>query len=369
LASVLSTNFRVIRSRAGALSATLAGMRLDTPGLTITDLRAADPAHVDAAFDIERLALAHDVPDFPPPCRYRHDRHLKHDFPGRRALRSLAYLDGTPVGSFTVELTLLDNLDNAEIDVIVLPEHRRRGIGRALFARAIEVARANGRTRAHAMTCDALPGGAPRDLAGDAFAQVMGMHAALRDVRRRLDVPAIDRAEHDRLLAAGWAKAEGYSLVQWQDAVPDEYVDDVAALDSSFLGETPLGDLELEPEKVDADRIRKVEATRRSYGVREYNTGLRHDATDRLVAWSCLSRRRTIPWHAMQTITLVDPRHRGHRLGMISKIENLRLMTRHEPEVRVIDTWNAAVNTHMIAINEEMGFRPVDAWVQWQMNL
>ena len=42
---------------------------------------------------------------------------------------------------------------------------------------------------------------------------------------------------------------------------------------------------------------------------------------------------------------------------------------RHEPQVRVIDTWNAAVNEHMIAINEAMGFRAVDAWVNWQMNL
>ncbi len=344
-------------------------MRLDTPGLTITELRADDPAEVEATFEIERIALAHDVPDFPPPCRYRHDRHLQHDFPGRRALRSLAYLDGTAVGSLTVELTLLDNLDNAEIGVVVLPEHRRRGIGRALFARGADLARANGRKRAYGMTCDELPDGEPRDVAGDAFAKAMGMHAALRDVRRRLDLPTVDRAEHDRLLAEGWAKAEGYSMVQWQDAVPDEYVDDVAALDSSFLGEAPLGDLEWEPEKVDADRVRKIEATRRSYGVREYNTGLRHDATDRLVAWSSLSRRRTIPWHAMQTITLVDPRHRGHRLGIVSKIENLRLMARHEPEVWAIDTWNAAVNAHMIAINERMGFQPVDAWVEWQMNL
>jgi GNAT superfamily N-acetyltransferase len=344
-------------------------MRLDTPGLTITELRADDPAEVEAAFEIERIALAHDVPDFPPPCRYRHDKHVRHDFPGRRALRSLAYLDGVPVGYLEVELTLLDNLDNADVGVIVLPEHRRRGIGRALFARATELARANARKRVHGMTGEALPDGEPRDPASGAFAEAMGMQAALRDVRRRLDVSTVDRAEHDRLLAEGWAKADGYSVVQWQDAVPDEYVDDIAALDSSFLGEAPMGDLELEPEKVDADRIRKVEATRRFFGVREYNTGLRHDASDRIVAWSSLSRRRTVPWHAMQTITLVDPRHRGHRLGIISKIENLRLMLRHEPEVWAIDTWNAAINTHMIAINELMGFRPVDAWVEWQMNL
>src|SRR5262245_53338901 len=242
LASVLSTNFRapsfapfrVIRSRSAALSATLAGMRLDTPGLTITELRADDPAEVEAAFEIERIALAHDVPDFPPPCRYRHDRHLRHDFPGWRSLRSLAYLDGTPVGYLEVQLPLLDNLDNADVGVIVLPEHRQRGVGRALFARAADQARANGRKRAHGMTGEALDGGAPRDPAGGAFAEAIGMHAALRSVRRRLDLSEVDRNRllpaHDRLLAEGWAKSGGYSVVQWQDAAPDEYVDDIAAL-------------------------------------------------------------------------------------------------------------------------------------------
>jgi len=39
------------------------------------------------------------------------------------------------------------------------------------------------------------------------------------------------------------------------------------------------------------------------------------------------------------------------------------------PGMRYIDTWNAAVNDHMIAINERMGFRAVDAWPNWQMEI
>jgi hypothetical protein len=51
------------------------------------------------------------------------------------------------------------------------------------------------------------------------------------------------------------------------------------------------------------------------------------------------------------------------------KIENLRHALAHEPDLRIIDTFNAAVNDHMIAINEAMGFRPVDAWENWQQSL
>ncbi len=73
--------------------------------------------------------------------------------------------------------------------------------------------------------------------------------------------------------------------------------------------------------------------------------------------------------HAWQNITLVDPDHRGHRLGLIIKIENLRYALAHEPELARVDTWNAAVNDHMISINEAIGYRPVDAWVNWQREL
>jgi len=34
-----------------------------------------------------------------------------------------------------------------------------------------------------------------------------------------------------------------------------------------------------------------------------------------------------------------------------------------------VTTWNAASNAHMIAINEAMGFRPIDLWCDWQLRL
>jgi hypothetical protein len=73
--------------------------------------------------------------------------------------------------------------------------------------------------------------------------------------------------------------------------------------------------------------------------------------------------------HVGQGITLVDPAHRGHRLGLWTKIENLRYAIDELPGMRYIDTWNATVNAHMIAINERMGFRPVDAWYDWQLEV
>jgi RimJ/RimL family protein N-acetyltransferase len=90
------------------------------------------------------------------------------------------------------------------------------------------------------------------------------------------------------------------------------------------------------------------------------------DKSGRLVALTALGFERSSPWHAWQWITIVDPEHRGHRLGMVVKLENLRHAREHEPDLRVIDTGNAAVNDHMISINEAIGFRAVDAETHWQ---
>lgn len=344
-------------------------MSVDTPALTFAPIDADDQPAVDAAYDIDRAAQAVDIPDLPPQCRYHHEMSLRVSWPGRKFVRRLAYLDGRPVGTLAIEFPQLDNLHNASVELFVHPDWRRHGVGRALLNHALQVARREGRQWLMGMSVGSLPGGPSRDPAGSAFATAMGFKHALGDVRRRLDLATVDTVEHDRLLADARQRAEGYSLVQWMNTTPEEHVEDIAALDSTFLEQTPTGELAIEAEKVDADRVRRSDQTRTTYGIRSYQTGLRHDASGVVVAWSALAVTRTIDWHAWQHITLVHHDHRGHRLGMLSKVANLRHLLAHEPALRVVDTWNADVNTHMIAINEAMGFRPVDAWANWQRAL
>jgi GNAT superfamily N-acetyltransferase len=191
----------------------------------------------------------------------------------------------------------------------------------------------------------------------------MGAKEALVEVRRRLDVSTVDIGG----LAA--PEAPGYSLVLWRDRTPEEYVRDVGRLDGRLVTDAPMGDLVYEAPDIDADRVRASEENHLRWGEHSYNAGIRHDASGALVAWTMLNLESTIPDHAWQQITIVDPDHRGHRLGLWVKVANLRYMLEHEPAVRTIDTWNAASNSHMIAINEAVGFRPVDAWGMWQQEI
>jgi len=58
-----------------------------------------------------------------------------------------------------------------------------------------------------------------------------------------------------------------------------------------------------------------------------------------------------------------------HRLGLLLKIEMLRWLGDIEPQLRVLDTWNAATNAHMIGVNEQLGYRVVREGLEWQKHL
>ena len=329
-----------------------------------TDLEAAERGYA-----VQRAAVAVDIPDFPPPSRTTFFGGLGRPWPGDEPEYALAMIDGDPAGLLILHVPQLDNTDNVQVELVVHPDHRRRGVGRVLHGHARRRAQELGRKRLMSDTVQALPGGPARSGAGAAFAAAMGAAPALGEVRRRLDLSSLDWERLDGLLADGWTRAWGYAVVRWLGTTPEEYVSDVAYLDGRLMEDAPMGDLAMEPQKVDAERVRGAEAAAAARRVRAYQTGVRHDESGRLVAWTLITVNDDVPWHAFQQITIVDPAHRGHRLGIVVKIENLRHALAHEPDLRIIDTFNAAVNDHMIAINEAMGFRPVDAWENWQQSL
>lgn len=219
------------------------------------------------------------------------------------------------------------------------------------------------------MSAAHLPGRPDRPSPATAFATTVGATNALVDVRRRLDTRHLDQARLDALLAEARARTAGYELLFWQGATPQEYLADVAYLDGRLLADAPMGDLAWEPEQIDAERVRGTDRALAARGRRRYHAGVRHQATGRLVAWTLLDVGASTGWHAFQQITIVDPEHRGHRLGLLAKIENLRHLLAHEPAVQAIDTFNADSNEHMIAINEQLGFQVRDRWSNWQLTV
>ena len=279
-----------------------------------------------------------------------------------------AVKDGVTVGAGWLRTPLLDNVELAELDVHVLPAHRRRGIGTALLELLEDEARARGRrvlTGLSSWPHDAGSGGdgAP----GPEFARARGYELALSEVQRELQLPV-----DDGLLAGLASDAAGshrsYTLRSWSGPVPDDLLQGWAEVTSILATEAPTGDLELEPEAVSTEAVREREETIARQGRTKYNT-VALSASGEVVAYSDLATTAHEKGHAYQWGTLVRRAHRGHRLGVAVKVANLLLLQRERPDITRLTTYNAEVNSHMIGVNAAIGFRPVARLGDFQKKL
>ncbi|PWN04739.1 PE-PGRS family protein [Nocardioides silvaticus] len=275
---------------------------------------------------------------------------------GRNELIYLGTADGTLVATGWITLPMIDNLTSADLYVAVVPEHRRRGLGSAMLAHLEQECAARGRTRLDAITDWPYDGAADGTGApGVEFGKAHGFAFGLGDVQRELQLPA-DVEVLTRLAAEAASYHSDYELRTWSGPIPDDLVLSYLELSTRLNTEAPVGDLEREDQTVDIEAHRSAERTLAEQQRVPWHT-VALDRDGNVVAYSDLMVPATDPHWVHQWGTLVDPAHRGHRLGVAVKVANLLAYQEAHPEDRRrVITWNAEVNRHMIAINEQMGF-------------
>jgi RimJ/RimL family protein N-acetyltransferase len=202
---------------------------------------------------------------------------------------------------------------------------------------------------------------------GAEFAAAAGGRGGIPEVIRMLTIDDGMPARLTRLRAAAEPYAVGYSLLSWLGVTPAEHVDQVAAVRGA-MADAPRND-GMEPSAWTADRVLQSEQTMVEHRLTIYSVAARHDTTGQLAALTQLCTEADSPDWAFQQITAVRPEHRGHRLGLLTKIAMMDLLAEHAPGVRRIQTDNAGSNAHMIAINEQLGFRTAGVSREWEINL
>ena len=264
---------------------------------------------------------------------------------------------GLLVGRCDARLPQVSNTDLAIVELYVLPDARKAGVGTALTRALLDGLEAHGRVRVRTQIREGSP--------GDAFISALGGTIALTNRKSRMDLTRLDRP-----MIRGWVEraertAGGrYSLLGFSRP-PEEHLERYAAV-RSMMNTAPRGDLEDEdwrhtPETVvaEADELEAELLIRWSLVVRE-------DATGDFVGFTELLYVDSAPEHAWQGGTAVHPDHRNAGLGRWLKGAMAERLLAERPSTRFVDTENAYTNEPMLRINEAMGFELSHTLNDWQ---
>jgi mycothiol synthase len=244
-------------------------------------------------------------------------------------------------------------------EVAVAQAHRRRGLGRSLLRRVVQVV-ADQRPDLLfiGQVTDRIP-------AAEKFARAMGATPGLDMKTNQLDLASVDRTK-----VSEWAQLApaGYRLERVDGPVPDELIR--ASIESaSGMNDAPRGDLRMDDWELTEKQIRDQEAWRRQTGIERWLILALHEASGKGAGFTIVSYDPRVPHLIWQQGTAVTEAHRGHRLGLWMKATMLKRILEERTQARFIRTGNANTNAQMLGINTQLGFKPAWSSSLWQLTL
>ena len=266
-----------------------------------------------------------------------------------------------PVGVLELDFPARDNVHLAWAAIHVHPAHRRRGHGSAMLQEVIRRTKNLGRTTVWV-------GAAEDDLGAKAFLKSFGFRYASHDARRRQVLADVDQARLDELYAEAQAAAGDYVLERAILPTPDDVLEELVEV-TAAINDAPMGELTFEDEVFDLKRLRAIEEASAGRQDTIYRVWARHRTTGVIGGHTVVGVNPLQPRFGGQGDTAVRRDHRGHRLGLLLKIEMMRWLADREPQLEWIETWNQADNTYMVSVNEALGYRLSRVFAMYELTL
>ncbi|HJW49301.1 MAG TPA: GNAT family N-acetyltransferase [Candidatus Limnocylindria bacterium] len=265
---------------------------------------------------------------------------------------------GRLAATLLVNRSTTDNLNIRDLQIEVDPEHRRRGLGKRLLAKAVESCGSAEGLILQAWTMSRVPSGA-------AFAERIGAKPGLRMRESQLDLRSIDRA-----LMRTWAAVEptGYRIEFIDGDTPDHLMDNVVTAVRA-INTMPREDLQVEDWKITPETLREWDRITRARGQEHRTAIVIEDSTGASAGFTELFYDPRVPSVLFQGGTATIPEHRGKGIGKWVKARMVQRVLDELPDARYIRTGNAGTNAAMLAINVAMGFKPAWESVIWQIPL
>lgn len=273
----------------------------------------------------------------------------------------VARVDGQLVGFAEIEFTRTGvNEELVVMEIRVRPEHRRQGVGTALYEEGVRRSVAEGSTSLVSWCLDSP--------ATQGFWTAKGAEKKYDERSSRLHLDRVDRSLIQRWKdAAQPARDEGYVLRSWRGVCPDDMLEPLLAV-LVGMHDAPLDDLDMDHEIFTEQTVRDRENRWTQAGSEMWQMLILdpEGAPAALTELVIHSSRPDLIW---QEGTTTLPAYRRRGLGRWVKAEMLEQVLDELPEARCIETENAESNSSMLNLNVEMGFAPHLQYAAFQMDL
>lgn len=239
------------------------------------------------------------------------------------------------------------NKNLAMTEIALLEPHRRRGLGRILLAKLVDLASEHGKTT--------LMGGSP-EADGKGFARAVGAEIALQGLENRLDLGAVDWEMVTSWADAGPTRSPETTLHWYVNQIEASILDVYCKFYTEVFNQQPFGTMALQDVVFTADEFRDREA--RVVDVHgQWVTAVSQEANGDISGMTEMfyfpDRRHLIN----QGLTGVGEAYRGRGLGKWLKAAMLLRVRDDFPQVSVVSTGNATTNEAMLSINRRLGFK------------
>jgi RimJ/RimL family protein N-acetyltransferase len=211
-------------------------------------------------------------------------------------------------------------------------------------------------------------GTAEDDQGARRFAEKFGFMYASHDARRRQDLADVDQTEIQRLWELAETAASDYCLERLKPPISNEVLSQLVEV-TAAMNDAPMGDLTYEDEKFDQQRLRDLETALIGRRDRGYRVIARHRNSGEVGGHTMMVIHPLLPHVGRQADTAVARHHRGHRLGILLKIDMMRWLAEVEPQLKIIETWNNVDNVLMIKVNEALGYRLSRTFTTYELKL
>lgn len=240
----------------------------------------------------------------------------------------------------------------------VAPEYRCKGIGKTLLNVLLEALQLKGKTTLSLITDESIP-------AGSEFIMKLCGKFVLHHSLNQLLIKELDYEYLRKSLEN--PPSDLFEIGCYEGGYPETELEELCLL-MDVMNTKPRSSTINDSKHIPEELLEENRLEKRN-GAESWFMYVKERSTGRYAGYTKTRFNPLRPNEVVQLGTGVSPEYRGYRLGAWLKATMIDRILKERPTVDRLYTGNADSNIPMLKINKALGFKPLNASTEWELNI